>query len=407
MKFAYKYEDITPKEPIIQSGYVASRDRVYDYVNDPIETHSICMTINNEKYVWTTVDFTGLEIEVVEEIKAKVKEVINPDHVIINVSHTHCGPASNRELMGKMVQAPESYIQYYEEKIAKSIIDACNDEGEEVATKIATFTIDGIYSNRNNINKPSNKNVYIIGYFKEDKLVGMALNMSHHCTVLGPDFYGLSADLFGCLRKSLREKYGCPVLVIQGTAGDMGNRQYRQGNDYNEVIRETKNLMEQIAWRLNWQDINLENVEIKQYKYHASYYHDASVYVEKIKDFENQLETETDYDRCKLLNSGIAGFKRKMAVASGQYEKDMPYQIWNMGELQLITIPGEYGSYLALKVLAASKAKHCMIWGYSNSTMLNYMVEKEAYEQFAHEVNVTTWPAGICDEYTEDIIKNL
>ncbi|MBQ4254282.1 MAG: hypothetical protein II712_05565, partial [Erysipelotrichaceae bacterium] len=355
MKLAVRKCSLTPLQPIIQGGYAAQRNRPFDYVNDEIEGRVFAIEVNGEKLVWVTADFTGLEEEIIDEILMKVRErgvELRKENFLINVSHTHCGPAANRKAMGgSRIVSSEEYIQYYENQLAGAICDAFRDPGVEVSTKISVFTIDGIYSNRNDINKPSNKNLYLIGFFRKDgALEGLLCSLSHHCTVLGPNFYGLSADLFGRLRLELEEKFNTTAAILQGSAGDMGNRQYRQGNDYGEVERETKNLMEQICWRLDWKDIDIDNYEISSHKYLARYHHSAEEYAEKIADFEKRLETEKDFDMIKLLQSGIGGFRRKQAVPSGDYEREMPYNIIKMNDLQIVTIPGEYGSFLALRV---------------------------------------------------------
>ncbi|MBR0137786.1 MAG: hypothetical protein IJM15_05200, partial [Erysipelotrichaceae bacterium] len=214
-------------------------------------------------------------------------------------------------------------------------------------------------------------------------------------------------DLFGKLRSELEKKFDTTASILQGSAGDMGNRQYRQGNDYAEVERETRNLIDQICWRLDWKDIDMDGYSINKHTYIASYHHSAEEYAAKIADFEERLKDEKDFDMIKLLQSGIGGFKRNQVLPTGDYVRDMPYSIINMNDLQIVAIPGEYGSYLALRVLAASKARYCMVLGYTNGRALGYMIEKEAFDQFSQEANVTVWPAGICDLFTEDVIKNL
>ncbi|MDD2592528.1 MAG: hypothetical protein PHN21_06965, partial [Erysipelotrichaceae bacterium] len=82
-------------------------------------------------------------------------------------------------------------------------------------------------------------------------------------------------------------------------------------------------------------------------------------------------------------------------------------KILNMGDLQIVLIPGELGSILGLRIKEASKAKVCIVWAYVNPCHLGYMIEREAYNGFSQESNVTNYPAGIADEYIDDIIKNL
>ena len=85
----------------------------------------------------------------------------------------------------------------------------------------------------------------------------------------------------------------------------------------------------------------------------------------------------------------------------------MPAWIYTFGDLQIVAVPGELGSTLGMRIKAASSAKVCLVWGYVDPCDLGYMIEKEAYEGFSQESNVTDYPAGIPDAYAAAIIEAL
>ena len=409
MKFAYARRKITPEKPIYQGGYIAQRNRPYDKVHDDVEVTSFCLDFDGEKVCFVGADLIGLNETVLSQVLDNIGKrhpELSERNVMFNVSHDHCSPATNPEaIAGSQVMAPQWYVDFLVRQLSNAVCESVEKQGQEVQARFCNMIIDGIYSNRNNINKPSNKNLNIIGLFSGESLEGMIVNMSHHCTVLGPNYYELSADLFGCLRRALENKYETVVNMIQGTAGDMGNRQYRKGNDYNEVERETANLLEQISYRLEWKDITLKYPEVTTVCYHSCYDHDPDSYLEKLSDYESRLKTETDFDMIKLLQSGISGIKRKMLKPKGIYEEDMKAAVWNMGDLKMVLVPGELGSILGLRIKKTDPS--VLVFGYTNGSYLGYMVEKEAFGEFSQEVNVTNWPEGTADEYVQTIIDCL
>ena len=53
------------------------------------------------------------------------------------------------------------------------------------------------------------------------------------CAVRG--YYFISADYIGAARKRLEEAYGCPVMMVQGAAGDIRPRYHQDNMEYVEI----------------------------------------------------------------------------------------------------------------------------------------------------------------------------
>lgn len=407
MRLAIRECDITPTRPCWQGGYV-QRTAYFNKVNDPITATVFVLSLNNSKVVWVAMDVAGVQKPLADKIISKTADRgvnLERKDIIFNASHTHSGPLvgayNDREL-------DSDYIEEITDKLSSVIAEAWNDLGEEVEVYYSNTLIDGIYSNRNDKNKKSDKWVHMLGFFNENKLIGLYYSMAHHCTVLGPNFMDCSADLFGEIRRLLKLEFNVPVLMIQGNAGDMGNKQYRTSNTYDAVVKEVANLIDQInKKRSDWLKLNVENSFYHEHAYTAVYDVDVTVYEDKKKDFEKRLETESDFDTVKLLHSGINSFNRKIKQGSRHVEKEMPYRIYDMDDIQLVAVPGELGSILGLRIKSASKAKLCLVMGYVDPCDLGYMVEKEAYGGFSQESNVTDYPAGIPDEFVQHIIEHL
>ena len=83
----------------------------------------------------------------------------------------------------------------------------------------------------NYIDKPSDKDINMILFRNENHVVAGMFQFTCHPTVLGIHNMKISSDLLGNIGKALDEKYNSIFITMQGACGDMGNRQYRQGNN--------------------------------------------------------------------------------------------------------------------------------------------------------------------------------
>lgn len=412
MKLAIGRVNVTPLQPVFQGGYV-QRKTVYEKVHDEILSTVFVLDINNEKIVWISSDISGTTSEMIDIVLDRLKEKglrLNRNNLVYGGTHTHSGPSvrARYPYMFMYGEAEQANVRRMCELTADCVYQTYNQEGEEVHTKYSEVIIDGLYSNRNDKNKLSDKHEYMIGFFnKANELIGIFHLMSHHCTVLGPQNMELSADLFGALRNKLEVYFGCPVLMAQGNAGDMGNKQYRDGNDFEALYRLTENLFAQIINKYRWIDIDTDDFEHRQVNYHACYSVDYSVYKKKYEDFTKRLQSVADVDEIKLLTGWQTSAKFKMNKPAEEVKVDMVAEIIKLKELEIVLVPGELGSILGLKIKDASKAKLCFVWAYVNGNHLGYMIEKEAYQSESQESQTTDYPPGVCEEYVQKIIERL
>ena len=63
----------------------------------------------------------------------------------------------------------------------------------------------------------------------------LLIRVTAHANVLSGDNYFISADYMGAARKRLEEAYGCPVMMVQGAAGDIRPRYHQDNMEYVEI----------------------------------------------------------------------------------------------------------------------------------------------------------------------------
>ena len=81
-------------------------------------------------------------------------------------------------------------------------------------------TIEGVYGNRNYIDKPSDKDINMILFRNENHVVAGMFQFTCHPTVLGIHNMKISSDLLGNVGKALDEKYALRVIQIDVSAGE-------------------------------------------------------------------------------------------------------------------------------------------------------------------------------------------
>lgn len=55
----------------------------------------------------------------------------------------------------------------------------------------------------------------------------MILRVTAHCNVLKADNYKISPDYFGEIREKFQAQYGCPIMIIQGSAGNIAPKYFQ------------------------------------------------------------------------------------------------------------------------------------------------------------------------------------
>ena len=69
---------------------------------------------------------------------------------------------------------------------------------------------------------------------EKEEMKRLLLRVTAHCNVLKRDNYLILPDYFWSIRQVLQEKYNCPIMMIQGSAGNVTPKYF----DYKETPEE-------------------------------------------------------------------------------------------------------------------------------------------------------------------------
>ncbi len=284
MKAAISKVEITPQEACYLCGH-AIRTQLSQGVLDPLYVTCLVLDNDGQKSVFLSFDLIMMDEELSAMVKQAVKSVVDCDsnHIIVSFIHTHAAPETS---IVSVFNDPDKGVRpgyrEYLVNCAKECVSSCHPL-EEVKWYYASTQIEGYYSNRNSIEKPCDKSANMFKLVKEDdSVLAMMINMSCHPTVLGAQNYLISADLFGAIRTAMAKACDCEVFMMQGAAGDMGNRQYRQGNDENELIRMRDGIVPQLLKPLNWQRVQDDQLNIYETNYVMDYDIDLEILKERL-----------------------------------------------------------------------------------------------------------------------------
>lgn len=396
--------NITPDCPMYIGGHAMRTER-HKGVHDEIEVTILGIEVDDKKFLFIEGDVSNFDADFVHTFKYHIVEYLKIpyDNIILSAGHSHSAPLLatrnanmphddkwRKEVLEKIIQGSEETFKKKFYEIAK--------------VKCTTGISVGFYGNRNSKDKYGDNNIYVFEFKdKDNKNIAAIVNMSCHSTVLSPEDYYISGDLLAAVRRKLEPLFGVIPLVCNGNAGDMSNRLYRQNNDYNELMRVSEGIVEQISKFTKSFELELNNPKAKTFTYSVEYDADINVLKERLKDSEKKLENAKEYDERKWLISEINGFKRK--IKARHVKLDLETTIIRMGDLEIITLPCELVSEFGKQIKKSSQAKVCFTWGYANGQN-GYVVEASEFSR-GHDGISTQMPKGNAEEYVSKIIQNL
>ena len=397
---------ITPAFPMYMRGYEMRTGKSIGVLDD-LYCRTLVLKVDGEVFIWASLDLCRLE-EMISDYPRTVMAArysVPKEHIIISTIHTHSGPDISFENEGEDRNHRKAVYREYMMKQLFEAVDECFDRGFlEVEPYMVSGTIEGVYGNRNYIDKPSDKTVNMILFRNQNHVAAGLFQMTCHPTVLGIHNMKISSDLLGNVGKALDAKYNTTFITMQGACGDMGNRQYRQGNDEKELWRVRDEIMAQVdQFAQNETPMKLHTPTAKAVAYTVHYDYDTDAIAAQIEEDQKKLDAAVTEDDKKLLWSGIRHLKRKMKA--GGVNVTLRSVIYHMGDLDLVTIPGELFSTFGLQMKEKMQASMRIVWGYANYSA-GYIVEKDEFGK-GYESMSTPFPQGEAEQYVQYIMDEI
>ncbi|WP_399631347.1 neutral/alkaline non-lysosomal ceramidase N-terminal domain-containing protein [Sporosarcina sp. SG10008] len=378
--------DITPPLGIDFIGY--HRPTGISNIDERIYATAFIFESKETKSVIISIDNIGMLIKDTIIIREQiVKELKIPfENITVVYTHTHSGPAtaSNNQM-----------VQSYKTSLITNVVKATVNANEnmqpsevgwnvtmgEIGVNRREISLDGKVKMGINVNGAVDNRIGVLAikHPATGKFQGLIVFCTAHPNVLKGDSDILSADYPGLTRDILQNTLHCPVIIIQGAAGNV-----------NANYRGSKEALEKMAYALSGSVLTMiPSINCKSISKLRTVSTKMSMKLKDIPEPDvikrmaflaaDQWGVNTDKWLMVLLDMHKQNIK--------QLSIDLEIQLLQINEGSFSGIPMEPFSETAIDIKKRLKNKLAFFGGYTNG-YLGYLPTKEAYPYGGYEVEV-------------------
>ena len=410
--------DITPPQGLELAGF-PHYPRYNTGFHDPL--YAACMYLNDGKteIAMVTLDLLFFSKKHVATVRNKVKAACGVENVMISCSHTHSGPWASGRLDIESLEAgkeqPKEYVETLIDTIVSIICEAKAGAFDAYFTAGTTIcgAESGIGGNRRVPGGPHDPLVSVLAIKDETDVRGIMVNYTLHPTFIHEWSTVCTAD-YPCYLKMQLEEMEPKALVgfAQGASGNQSSRYYRQGESYDEAERVGRTLgkaahtvLDKAVWtndlplavasaevELLLRDFGTEEDLIAQVE------HDEAIYKDLYARYGQSTNREEYYlwqnANLKLLGSeDQLGYVRmqKKGIAVEMLEDEAPaeVQVFRIGDMIVVGVPGEVFVEYALYVKAIAGFGMVVVNELTNGVLPGYLYTPESLVTGGYETDTS------------------
>ena len=382
MKMGFAETDITPQTPVTMVGFNRT-DNMSRGILDGL-TAQVSVWESNRICCLVTIDNIGFNKREANLLRDMIGTMIGTsrERVMISFSHTHAAVNVTVEK------------EYYD-KLCQQFCRAA--EKAKASMREVSVGWDNAQADiGNNRRKSSDKVDRRVGILKvcssnQNDLKLIILRLTAHCNVLKRDNYLISADYFGAVRKVLAEKYHCPIMIVQGSAGNISPKYYKasftpidgQGEEYVNCKHALENMAQEVSEKV-------ESIFDTIYTKRGMRVDAYSKYIPLQSKIPNMIKAHKIADEA-MKHCGINGQKWIEKIESFHkkgisfQEEHLEMQYFYIGNWCLCGIPNETMTEFALETAQLLKDPFFYFNGYTNGCS-SYFPTKEEYDLGGYEV---------------------
>jgi len=259
LKVGIATADITPEGPVWMAGFGA-RKKPSEGVYKNIEASCVVFDNGVTRVGLMAIDVCKIGVPQLEKVREAAQKVgIPPQHMMINSSHTHCGPT----IIGKK---NADYVPVFEERICDLLQTAVDDLQQ--ATLDYTVGFCAMAINRRQLGpdgkavgmrpeprKPIDPDVPILRVLSPEGTVrAVIFGYACHPTTIGPATpigYKIGPDFVGYARDWIAAAYpGCLPVFFQGCGGDIKPRYTKPNGRFGYVLLDAKETVAEMGHEL-------------------------------------------------------------------------------------------------------------------------------------------------------------
>lgn len=382
MKMGYAETDITPEMPVTTVGFNRT-DNVSRGIMDHLMAQ-VSVWEDNEICCLVTIDNIGFNKRDANLLRDRIGTVIDVprEKIMLSFSHTHAAPN---------IHVERKYYELLCEKICRAA-ETARSSMSEISVGWGNAVAD-IGNNRRDASDAIDRRVgmlKICSRFSNDIKL-LILRLTAHCNVLKRDNYLISADYFGTIRKAFKDKYHCPVMIVQGSAGNIAPKYYNsteipidgRGEKYINTVTAFDDMAQEVIHKV---EPILKTIDMKD----DINVHTYSRYIPLQSKIPSMDEAHKIADEA-LKYCGIDGQNWLKEVESFHdrgisfLEENLEMQYFCISDWCLCGIPNETMTEFALKTEQLLENPYFFFNGYTNGCD-SYFPTKEEYDLGGYEV---------------------
>lgn len=403
MKVATARVDITPHGKFWMEGYVhpCRREPALGVHDTPLAV-MLLVEQGGSEVLFVSIDVCIVSAEATARMRAGLAECLGlePDHIVINSIHSHScvngfeGPSS----MG--IPTTPGYVEMVTGRVIEEAT-LLRDRMVDATAELLDTHVRGWYSNRNDAERPFDDEVAIVRFVDKDgHAVGAMQNFNCHATVVGPTNRLLTTDVQGAVRMELADWIGVVPYIFTGASADLGNRQFRKGNDFAELRRVANGIAGEIM-KASFSPIELDAPKVSTFTHHVCYENEQFYpgYKKQLAEVEEVLANNPSFDEKKLADTEKMMLEQQLE--RHHVEFDIKMTTIDFGGLVLVSFPGELASDLGATVKSSFSGRKTLVIGYANDYH-GYFVPARDFGGTSYESYVTWMPKGWIEDVLEE-----
>ncbi len=382
LKMGYAEVDITPAGPVEMVGF-GREDNMSRGILKSLWAQ-VSLWEEGDQGCLITIDSLGFTKELTDELRERVAKVLGILKAKVMICFSHCHSAPNADL-------EKEYYQTVCNKIENAALVA-GQKLYAVNVGWGNACVD-IGVNRRKGTEPLDKRAGVLKVCNAENgaMELLLLRVTAHCNVLKADNYMISADYFGEIRDKLKEQYHCPVMMIQGSAGNIAPKYFQSELT---PVDATGDLY--IRSQRGQEDMALEVLtkvapviaQIKAEKEPTlSIYSKNLLLSAKVPDLEKAEEIAMDAKKyCGIDGSGwLEEVKRLLGCGVTHQEECVEVQYFRIDAWCICGVPYELMEEFAVGAMEKIQDAFFYLNGYTNGCLTYFPMEEE-FDRGGYEV---------------------
>ena len=430
LKAGFARVNINPPMGIPVRGYF--KERFADGILDDLEINALALECDGVKAILFCIDHLGIEQNLCSDYRKAVSDVtgVPMEHIIISQTHTHTGPALQKDSEDKMIADYTSFVEKRLVDVAQFALSDLKDAkmgyGKGSAPNVAFIRRyvmkDGSVKTNPGVNNPdivrpigdTDDSVNVLRFDREGADSIVFVNFANHPDVVGG--CKISADWPGLVRRDVEKFLGnTKCIFFNGAQGDVNHVNvhptggYLNGMfmDFDDVSRGYAHA-EYIARvvmggvlqafdKVNYVDIDTLKACQKVINVPSNRPDPKDMpEAHRINDLHNAGKDDELPFEGMMLTTVVAEARRMVRLENGPDAFDMRLSVIALGPVLIIGIPGEPFTGIGVG-LKATEGYDMIIPCCASNGFEGYFPMQDSYDEGGYEARSSRFKAGVAE----------